>query len=137
MYSDTQHQHTILVSNNFIKKKATHVHKTYTKGTNYNESWHELINSKRELKWKSPDALIHSNKTVRKNCLISWVERSIFSKDLAFLSLQITHIRQCGIKPHRAVGLTLQRQLEFLFLKYLYEWKLTFSSFSSLKLIDL
>jgi hypothetical protein len=26
------------ISNNFIKKKTTHVHKTYTKGINYNES---------------------------------------------------------------------------------------------------
>jgi hypothetical protein len=52
-----------------------------------------------EVKCKGLDALVHSNKIVRKNCLISWVERSISSKDLAFLSLQITHIRQCGIKP--------------------------------------
>ena len=90
-----------LISNNFIKKKTTHVHKTYTKGINYNESW--LINSKMEEQGKGLDALVHSNKTVRKSCLISWAEHAVSSKDLAFLSLQITHRRQCGIKPHRAL----------------------------------
>ncbi len=58
---------------------------------------------------KRPDALAHSNKTVRNDCFSSWLERSMYSKDLAFLSLQITHIRQQGIKPHRASDLTPQR----------------------------
>ena len=52
----------------------------YTTGTNYKVSWQELISSYKEWKWELPEALTHSNKTVRK---------IVSAPDLIILCLQM------------------------------------------------
>ena len=79
-----------------------------TVGTDYNVSWQKLINSYTELKWGVPKALTHANNIERKHCLSSWIVFSKSSKERALRSFHITHIRQCGIRPHIEAALHLR-----------------------------
>ena len=85
------------VTKNFIKKKQpTQVHWGCTVGAKIkNQNYNDQVIG-REKQEKCYRATLHTRRVCKKKDLISSKDCSHPSKYLAFLSLQIHHIKQCG-----------------------------------------